>query len=288
MAVLGFDEVQHGPRRGGSTASPNVLFFNFMNPAASRGNPLQGAADVISMGRFAATIVVPTSATGGAVVTADSNHILYFGHSQGAMHGSLGLPHTSRYLATVLSGNGASIAHALLSKTAPENIAAALPFALGGDFQSDGKLFGEENHPVLTLLDQWIGPADPLNFARSIARNPIAPQKPKSVFQPYGLGDTYSPPVTMQMYAVAAGLPVAAHDPSVATPDSIGGATEQAVPLSGNFATGGTTVTLAVREYKNAAGKDGHFVVFDVPSANADAVRFLAGAAAGSVPIVGP
>jgi hypothetical protein len=287
MAVLGFDEVQHGPRRGGSTASPNLLFFNFKNPAAARGNPLQGAADVISIGRFAASIIVPGSVTGGAPITADSNHVLYFGHSQGAMHGSLGLPYTARYLAAVLSGNGASIAHALLAKTSPENIAAALPFVLGGDFQSNGKLFGEENHPVLTLLDQWIGPADPLNFARSIARTPIAPQKPKSVFQPYGLGDTYSPAATMEMYALAAGLSVAAHDPSVTTTEPIGRLTEQPVPLSGNFASGGTTVTLAVREYKNAAGKDGHFVVFDVPSANADAVRFLAGAAAGTVPVVG-
>jgi len=43
--VLGIDQVAHGPRRGSSTASPDDLFFNFTNPAAARGNALQGAAD---------------------------------------------------------------------------------------------------------------------------------------------------------------------------------------------------------------------------------------------------
>ena len=66
MAVLGYDQVEHGPRRGASTASPNTLFFNFANPAAARGNPMQGAADVITMGRFAKTIALPASLTGGA------------------------------------------------------------------------------------------------------------------------------------------------------------------------------------------------------------------------------
>src|SRR5690606_34419816 len=32
VAVLGIDQVSHGPRRNGSTQSPNNLFFNFMNP----------------------------------------------------------------------------------------------------------------------------------------------------------------------------------------------------------------------------------------------------------------
>ena len=107
------------------------------------------------------------------------------------------------------------------------------------------------------------------------------------VFQTYGLGDTYAPPATLQTYAIAAGLGLATHDPSVKTPDKIGSFTEQAVPLSGNYVHGARTVTLAVREYQNSAGQDGHFVAFDVPTANADVVKFLAGAAAGKVPVVG-
>jgi hypothetical protein len=287
MMALGYDEVQHGPRRGSSTASPNALFFNFKNPAASRGNPLQGAADVISVGRLARTLTVPAGVTGGAAIKSDPTAIVYFGHSQGSMHGSLGLPYTNDYGATVLAGQGASLMHALLSKTSPENVAAAVPLILGLDYGNKGALFGGENHPVLTIVQQWIDPADPINFAAAIARRRNTGIQPKSVLLPYGLGDTYSPPLTMELYAIAAQVAVAAHDPSVATPDAISNLTEQPVPFSGNFAAGGSTVTLALREYANAAGKDGHFVVFDVPSANADAVRFLSMAAAHSVPQVG-
>ena len=292
MAVLGYDQVQHGPRRGTSTGSPNNLFFNFKNPAAARGNPMQGAADVISMGRFAAAIAISAQITNGALTKSDPAGVVFFGHSQGSMHGSLGLPYTNAYSAAVLSGNGASLMHALLTKTAPENIAAAVPFALGGDYGSDGKLSGGDLHPVLTILQQWIDPADPLNFAKAIGSAPDTGIKPKSVFQTYGLGDTYSPPLTMKMYALAAGLDLAVHDPSVTTADDLG-LKETKVPVSSNFTVPGVPpaldqkVTLAVREYENAAGKDGHFVVFDVTTANADAVRFLSMAASGQVPEVG-
>jgi len=288
LAVLGYDAVEHGPRRGGSTASPNTLFFNFENPAAARGNPLQGAADVLSMGRFARALTVPVTVTGGAAISVDASHLVYFGHSQGSMHGSVALPYTNDYAAAVFAGQGASLTQALLTKTSPTNVAAAVPLVLGGDYESQGRLFGGATHPVLTLVQQWIDPADPLNFAGAIARRRNANLLPKSVFQPYGLGDTFSPPPTMELYAVAAGLSLASHDSSATTPDAIGKLTEQPVPLTGNFAAGGRTVTLAVREYANGPGKDGHFVVFDVVRANADAVRFLSMAAAGSVPQVGP
>lgn len=286
MAVLGYDEVEHGPRRGDSTESPDNLFFNFANPDAARGNPLQGAADVISVGRAAAALSVTAADTGGADIAIDPSQIVYFGHSQGSTQGSLGLPYANEYRAAVFSGNGASLMHALLSKKSPVDIADALPLVLG-DRTSKGSLPNGDMHPVLTLLQQWIDPADPLNFAKTIAVDPASNMNPKSVFQTYGLGDTYSPPLTMQMYALAAELKLAQHDPSVTTPDEIGSLAELPVPMSGNRVINNFTLTLAVREYAPPAGSDGHFVVFDVPSANADAVRFLAGAANGDVPVVG-
>src|SRR5690606_19889672 len=42
FAVLGYDAVVHGPRRGDSQEHPNHLFFNFLNPDSAQGNPLQG------------------------------------------------------------------------------------------------------------------------------------------------------------------------------------------------------------------------------------------------------
>jgi hypothetical protein len=211
---------------------------------------------------------------------------VFYGHSQGATHGSLALAYTSLYKAAVLSGNGASLMHALLSKKSPVNVAGAVPIALG-DF--DGKeLNGGDMHPALTLLQHWIDQADPLNFARSASGVPEPNQTPKHVFQTYGLGDTYSPKVTLETYALAAGLEVAQHHASVTQPDPIGALAPKALPLSGNVTLTSGRVTLAVRQYAPPSGKDGHFVAFDVPDATRDVARFLAMAASGSVPQVGP
>ena len=286
FAVLGIDQVQHGPRRGDSEESPNNLFFNFANPAAARGNPIQGAIDQISLARFGAALNVSAADTGGDAIQIDPSAIVFFGHSQGATHGSLAVPYSNEIRAAVLSGNGASLMDALLSKTEPVNIAAAVPFVLG-DFDKDGDLSGGDMHPVLSLLQHWIDPGDPLNFAVAAGRLPEMGETPKSVFQTYGLGDSFSPPVTMATYAIAANLDLASHDGTASSPDDIGGKMEQPLPLSGNFSVDGNTVTLGVREYGPPSGEDGHFVVFDVPSANADVVRFLGMAALGSVPQIG-
>lgn len=277
FAVLGIDQVVHGTRRNGSTESPDNLFFNFLNPAAARGNPLQGAADQIALARFAATI----DGSGEMPTTIDATKLYFFGHSQGATEGSLMLPYTDAYKAAVLSGNGASLIDALLTKTRPVNLAAAMPVAL-----SDRSLAGPDAagvgrfHPVLSLLQQWIDPADPLNFARAVARAPVEGHAAKHVFATYGLGDSYSPPVTLATSVQAGNF--AQVEPEL---EDIDLALVPA-PHSGTIAG---TVTLGVRQYEPAEGEDGHFVVFDVPVANADMVRFFSTAvtATNGVPVIG-
>lgn len=286
FAVLGIDQVQHGPRRGDSTESPEVLFFNFINPDAARGNPLQGAADQLSLYRFAAALDLTAQESGGEAIRIDATRILFFGHSQGSTHGSLMLP-LSQYAGAVLSGNGGSLVHALLTKTNPVNLAGALPLVLQ-DPTPQGTLAMQDAHPVLSLLQHWIDPAEPLNFARAVAREPLASQTPKHVLQTFGLGDTYSPPKTMAAYALAAELSLAPH-PSGVSPsgdDVIPGRTPADAPVSGNVTVDGTSVTAVVRQYALASDSDGHFVVFDVSVANQDVVNFLSAVASGTSPSV--
>ena len=59
-------------------------------------------------------------------------------------------------------------------------------------------------------------------------------------------------------------------------------------PLKGNVTVATKSYTAAVREYAATAGKDGHFVAFGNPVAQADIARFLSQLASGSVPEVGP
>ncbi len=286
FAVLGIDQVEHGPRRGKSDVSPNNLFFNFQNPAAARGNPLQGAADQLSLERLVSSFSLTAAQSGGDAIKLDKNSIVFWGHSQGSTAGSLAMPYADGVKSVVLSGNGASLKFALLTKTNPVNIAGALPYALQDPSLAAGDE-AAEMHPVLSLLQQWIDPADPLHFAQAITRAPEMGHSAKNVFQTYGLGDTYAPPMTLREYAIAGQLDRVASDPSATKPDAIDGAQDVAAGISGNVTVGSAKYTLGVREYGPPAGDDGHFVAFDVPSANADVVRFLSQGVGATPPQIG-
>jgi hypothetical protein len=286
FAVLGIDQVEHGPRRGASMQSPNNLFFNFANPKAARGNPMQGAADQLSLVRLASAFSLTAAQTNGDAIKFDKDSIVFWGHSQGSTEGSLAMPYADGVKAVVLSGNGASLKFALLNKTNPVDIAGALPFALQ-DPSVGAVGQAAEMHPVLSLLQQWIDPADPLHFAHVITRTPETGHTAKNVFQTYGLGDTYAPPITLREYAIAGALDLVAADPSATMPDPIDGATAVPAGVSGNVTVANVKYTLGVREYGPPAGDDGHFVAFDVPSANADVVRFLSAGVGATAPPIG-
>jgi hypothetical protein len=283
LAVLGIDQVEHGTRNGAPDKSPDELFYNFRNPEAARGNPLQGAADQLSLARFVASVSVTAAETGGDAIRFDPNAILFWGHSQGATEGSLMLPYGDLFRGAVLSGNGAGLVGALLSKTSPQDIPLLLPLLLEDThFYELG-----EFHPVFSILQHWIEPADPVNFALAITREPIQGHQAKHLFQTYGLGDTFAPPVTLATFAIAGGLALVQPDTSVAKADPIGSLVPTRTPAGGNVVVGGRPFTLGVREYAPPLGSDGHYVAFDVPNANQDVVRFLSMIALGQVPDIG-
>ncbi len=288
MMVIGIDQVQHGTRRGGSDRDPKDLFFNYANPAATRGNPIQGGADQVSLARFAAALDLTAEQSGGRAFRVNPAALVFFGQSQGSLHGSLGLPFAPEFRAVVLSGNGGGLAHALINKRNPVDIARALPYVID-DADDEGLLRGGEgrhNHPVLALLQHWSDPADPLNFARMLAFEPPEGVPAKHVFQPYGKNDTFTPNVTIRHFAVAAGLEEVEADRSASPPDDLGFEPQEA-PLAGNVRLDGVDLTLVIRQYGPPAGVDGHHVSFEVPGANSDVARFLGMAASGEQPQVG-
>ena len=52
MAMLSFDAVLHGPRKGLSVKPTAELLFNLLNPKAARDNLLSAAADLHGVGRW--------------------------------------------------------------------------------------------------------------------------------------------------------------------------------------------------------------------------------------------
>ena len=122
------------------------------------------------------------------------------------------MPYATEYSTVVLSGNGGSLKNGLTLKTSPLNIPAGVALAIQefspADFDRldeltvpDGRSCNSAKpdepcgvyHPVLNLLQQYIDPADPVNYAALLTAAPGPEETAKHVFQTLGVGDTYAP-----------------------------------------------------------------------------------------------
>jgi hypothetical protein len=274
FATIGIDQVSHGTRRGTSTASPNDLFFNFANPAAARYNALQGAADQHTLVRLAESL--GSVDDGGTMVKLDGSKPVFWGHSQGATEGALFLAYDSSIAGAILSGEGAGLVDSLTTKTSPVDIKDLLWIALE---ESDPNAV-DVYHPVLSLLQNWSDPSDPIHYATLTYVPDLGGATfHRNLFMPFGVGDTYATPQTQLNFAYAANMPLIAPaiDLKLQTVMSVNGN----VPAS----MGAGPASVAFRQY-SPSGYDGHFVVYKNPQANGDAMKVLARSARGEVPTI--
>ncbi|MCC7534560.1 MAG: alpha/beta fold hydrolase [Deltaproteobacteria bacterium] len=281
IAVIAIDQPQHGDRRGGSTRSPEELFYNFVNPHAARDNIVQGAAELFQLVRVAEGLDLPPAMSPtSARVAFDDTRILLFAHSQGGTHASLFLPYEPLVTAALLSGNGGDLVQSLLNKREPIDIAAVVPAVLADPGPNPLMPAVDEFHPALQIFGAYFDAVDPVNFGRVLANPPMGGVTPH-MFATVGDGDTYSPENTLVAYVRAAGLDVV--PPRVL---DFGGVFETSAPASGNQQVLGQMRTRVFREYR-PDGYDGHFVAWRNPQGLRDVVGFLRDAARGEIPVVG-
>jgi hypothetical protein len=280
-ATLAIDLPEHGERRGASTLDPAHLFFNFLNPRAARDNYAQGAADLMTLARWAGEFHAAASDwVTGQEVKFDPSRLVVYAHSQGASHAALAIPYEPAFSAVVLSGNGGDLTQSLLTKTNPIDIAGVLPYALL-DYDGEGHLGAGQYHPALALFQAFFERVDPVNYAWRLQREPLAGDPGRHVFMTYGLGDTYSTEPTMQAYAVAGNLVQVL--PTLVNFDL----PTREPPLAGNAQIDGQGWTIGLRQYQPPPGVDGHFVALESSDGRADVLRFLLGALAGETPEIG-
>jgi hypothetical protein len=279
IAVISTDQVLHGPRNPGG--DPEIDFFNFANPYAMRDNILQGAADAWSQLRLVGNLEIPDD---DRTIRFDPARVFFFGHSQGGVTGPGFVAFEPTLAGAVFSATGGVLYLSLIYKTAPVDVS-----MLTQTFVRDEPI--DEDNPSLALFQMWAERADGGNYAPLIARTPPigsdgAPLPARNVFQTEGFVDTYTPNPAIEAFAVALGGDV------VRTPHTrelagmaLRGREVKSPPFASNL--GGATVALA--QYDQRPGSDGHFVVFDIPAASRQAVEFLATLAeTGTATIVAP
>jgi len=271
MLTIGWDQVQHFTRRGDSDLDPEALVYNFANPHVAQGNFWQAAVDIHSIVQLVETLDMEID---GQRVKADPSQIWFLGHSQGGTSGPLALPYEPGIKGAILSGAGGGLTLSLLGKTSPVNIPDGLAVALQDPTVT-------ESHPVLNLLQGYFDTVDPVNYAELIGARQIEGQTyPHHVFHTFGIGDTYTPKLTLETMATALRLTMA--DPLV-EPLERGFAPTAPLPIRANGSVGGQPTTLIGRQYQ-PDGYDGHFVLFRHPAAQDDMLEFLGSGLTGNVP----
>jgi hypothetical protein len=268
-AVLGFDAVEHGARRGASSKAPDDLVFNLLNPRAARDNVLQGAADILTALRVAGVAIDAAASPTGAAIKFDPAAVTFFGHSQGSSAGALALAFSDAAPAAVLSGAGSFLTMKMLEAVSPTNIGAGLALAIGEPVDA--------GHPMLTLLQSYLDRSDPLSYHPLIvARPPVvagaAALASKHVFMSWGTGDTFTPPSTLE--ATVRSLQI----PPVAPLRQDFGVAAIARPVSFDVTGGdGKPRTAALFQYvpDGYYGYDGHLVALRHSAAIADWSAFL-------------
>ena len=290
VASMGIDQIFHGTRPGAPPESDpqketttQLLFFNLDNARAARTSNRQSAIDVVQQARLfstSATKVPAATSKSGQDIAFDGTRITFFGHSQGGLNGPIFLAGSNLARGGVLSGAGCDLGLNLLEKTKPVDVAAAFRVLAGlGDPESAQEL--NIHHPVMALVQSIVDPADPVHYGRFITRAPRPGHVAKSIYQTEGVGedgvgDSYAPPHGIEALSVAMGLPRALPGVKPVVEAAWAGIADVTIPaegLSGNLEGGAASGVLA--QFVPAAGRDGHFVVFNNVAAKLQAAGFV-------------
>jgi hypothetical protein len=285
---MGVDQIFHGTRPGapigGESNTVELLFFNFENPIAARTNGRQSAIDEVQRARLFterhATIPASISVTRHEI-RFDASRLTFFGHSQGGLNGPLYLAADDSARGGVLSGSGALITVGLLEKTKPTPSVSALVKTIFLGLRGEEEAEADEFHPIISLAQTIVDVVDPIHYGRHIVTAPREGFAPKSVYMteginPDGTGDSFAPPHGIEAHALAIGLPLQVPFQRAITEMQWGGIGEVVIPesgLSGNLASGAASGVIG--QWAVPPDEDGHFVIFDVPEAKAQAAQFL-------------
>jgi predicted esterase len=266
MAMIGIDQVLHGPRDP-SHGDPEITFFNMTNLEAARENVKQGAVDDFQLLRLVENFAVD-SAPGPKArpIRFDKKRIYFAGHSQGGLTGPLFVAAEPKVKAAVMSGAGSVLTLSLLNKREPTDVAALVEALLQEPATPD--------HPLLNLLQAYFESSDPNNYGPLMFRRPPPGMQPKSIFQTLGVTDNYTPNPNIAAFALSLGVqPVGPHLYNIEGLELTGMSWGER-PVQNNVADGRATGVL--HQYTQAPGSDGHFVIFDLWAGRHDWTRFLA------------
>jgi pimeloyl-ACP methyl ester carboxylesterase len=281
LAAFGIDQVLHGPRVPANAecfGQPvENCFFNVVNAVAGRNLLRQSALDHVSLRRLVEGLEIPANVDpAGRAIRFDVRHAGFFGHSQGGLTGALYTAIAPDLAGSLLSGAGGHLTTSLLLRDqgALKTLAESRIF-----LNLAGHEPLEQFHPALALMQTLAEVADPASYARHWIRAPV--KAPRSVFLTSGLLDPYTPASSAEALAVAAGLPQLRGGEADSALFRLAGLAPVDAPLHANITLGpDLAVTGALRQFPG----QGHFPIFDDPTARRQLAEWFRTLAADGVP----
>lgn len=263
LAGLSIDQPIHGVRAEGKTFNVEYASFNFTNPASARCLFRQAAVDLfvqarmIAAGRF--------DGAGGALTR---DRVLYMGHSQGGLTGSIGAPFLPEVRAFMMSGAGGLFALNITRKKSPVDV-----LGVARALMSIDETDPDTAHPVLTLVQTIIDAGDPVNYAPLY----FADGRAADYLYTEGFYDTFTPWETTEALSVAARIPTVAPVLWDSPGPRLAGLAAVDGRITGNVARG--RATAGRLQYKPDEPDEGHFTIYHDPAARDTYAEFLRSAA---------
>jgi hypothetical protein len=267
--------------------SAPMLFYNPLNPGASRDNQRQSMVDAaVLLGLFGGLdLGAARSAEGSPLLGAGSGlapprlraaRPLLAGHSQGSQSIAVLGALDPRPAGILLSGSGGDVRHGVIGNKEIKRFQGLLNFAIGLT-PDELTVF----HPLLSLVQMLSDDVDPQTYG-PLYRDPARP--PRSVLHVEGIGDSYNPMAAAEALAISLGTtPIA---PLLRPVPGLSMLGYNPLPVVRANGPGGRS-TLALLQLAPTQREDGHFVIYYEDRAWKLIEQFLASAAEGAA-VVGP
>ncbi|MCA9564596.1 MAG: hypothetical protein KC561_13960, partial [Myxococcales bacterium] len=274
VAVLGIDQPLHGTRNPTENEDDFDLIVRLAvsNIVIGRDMLRQHIVDLCHATRMLrAGITIPASVTAtGVEIHTSPDRLAFMGHSQGAQVGALFLGVEPDIHTGMLSEVAGGSAIALLERKEDDiDIEAVVGTALGLAGSNETLV---EYHPAIgAVVQQMLGPADPLEYARGVFLDPPG-ETAHSVLMTEGTLDTQTPPRGIEALATAMGLPVALPIVSEIDTMALVGIPSVSLPVTQNLPS--RDVARSTGALLQFSGRN-HFLVFRDPGAQYQVFEFL-------------
>lgn len=274
IAGFGIDQAVNGNRTTTLAGTKlDFLFFNAINLPAARDNVRQSALDYYWQTRYIPTLQVKYQ---DHTFVFDPQKIWFMGHSQGGLTGPLVLAYEKNVRAAYLSAPGGFLIHTLLYKTQPAEpilLPAVIDYILCDEKKSISVF-----HPILSLVQNFFDPADPVNYTPPMLDGS---RPPLQLLMTEGLTDQYAPPQVFEPLAIAMGLPLLGPELQPLEGLRIRQIQPYTLPVRGNFYhPSGAPMTVGftqhqICKYDSGVPCDGHFVAFHNENAQRNWLTFF-------------